>query len=365
MSPPLNSCVRPGLTQVGRVLTRWSLNRPWAVPAGSMHASCCQRCAHRTHGRWLHLGLRGQDHQLRGVIVQSGRTLSSTVLNNLASTWDSTIYPTMTTYYGKDYQDGRGLAPPDVDNNCQVQIIIYDIDGAYNTGGYFAPSFASSREAVFVDFADITLSWGRSILAHELEHLLHNALDPYENLWIDEGNADVAIYLCFGADSTLRGHVNAWTGARNNPCDGGTSVLLTTVQGISSPCTWLNTSAAALLFVNLFKTQRRADVGLRTSPFHPKQGKSVCWAAPWVKFSPISALPQPLIQTRASTVIPTLTSIRSARAGPSVRPAHRSEQRLVHAVVLNWKHTRRLGYSFVPVHTGKRLSSAAYPPANG
>ena len=146
-------------------------------------------------------------------IVQSGRTLSSTVLNNLASTWDSTIYPTMTTYYGKDYQDGRGLAPPDVDNNCQVQIIIYDIDGAYNTGGYFAPSFSSSREAVFVDFADITLSWGKSILAHELEHLLHNALDPYENLWIDEGNADVAIYLCFGADSTLTGHVNAWTGS--------------------------------------------------------------------------------------------------------------------------------------------------------
>ncbi len=146
-------------------------------------------------------------------IVQSGRTLSSTVLNNLASTWDSTIYPTMTTYYGKDYQDGRGLAPPDIDNNCQVQIVIYDIDGAYNTGGYFAPSFSSSREAVFVDYADITLSWGRSILAHELEHLLHNALDPYENLWIDEGNADVAIYLCFGADSTLTGHVNAWTGA--------------------------------------------------------------------------------------------------------------------------------------------------------
>lgn len=146
-------------------------------------------------------------------IVQSGRTLSSTVLNNLASTWDSTIYPTMTTYYGKDYFDGRGLAPPDVDNNCQVQIVIYDIDGAYNTGGYFAPSFSSSREAVFVDFADITLAWGKSILAHELEHLLHNALDPYENLWIDEGNADVAIYLCFGADSTLRGHVNAWTGS--------------------------------------------------------------------------------------------------------------------------------------------------------
>lgn len=144
-------------------------------------------------------------------LVQSGRTLSSTVLNNLASSWDQTIYPTMTTYYGKDYQDGRGLAPPDVDNNCQVQIIIYDIDGAYNIGGYFAPSMSNSREAVFVDYADITLSWGKSILAHELEHLLHNAQDPYENLWIDEGNADVAIYLCFGADSTLVSHLNQWT----------------------------------------------------------------------------------------------------------------------------------------------------------
>ena len=30
-------------------------------------------------------------------LVQSGRTLSSTVLNNLAQTWDQTIYPTMTT----------------------------------------------------------------------------------------------------------------------------------------------------------------------------------------------------------------------------------------------------------------------------
>ena len=146
-------------------------------------------------------------------LVQSGRTLSSTVLNNLASSWDSTIYPTMTTYYGKDYSDGRGLAPPDVDNNCQVQIVIYDIDGAFNIGGYFAPSLATSREALYVDYADITLSWGKSILAHEMEHLLHNAQDPYENLWIDEGNADVAIYLCFGADSTLVSHLNQWTSA--------------------------------------------------------------------------------------------------------------------------------------------------------
>ena len=65
-------------------------------------------------------------------MVQDGRTLSSTILNNWASTWDSTVYPTLMTYFGKDYFDGRGIAPPDVDNNCQIQVVIYAIDGAYN-----------------------------------------------------------------------------------------------------------------------------------------------------------------------------------------------------------------------------------------
>ncbi len=63
-------------------------------------------------------------------MVESGRTLSSTVLNNWASTWDSTVYPTLMTYFGKDYFDGRGIAAPDVDNNCQIEIVIYAIDGA-------------------------------------------------------------------------------------------------------------------------------------------------------------------------------------------------------------------------------------------
>ena len=146
-------------------------------------------------------------------MVQSGRTVSSTVLNNWASTWDSTVYPTLMTYFGKDYFDGRGIAAPDVDNNCQIEIVIYAIDGAYNVGGYFSPGMSSSREAIFIDIDDAPLAWSKVILAHELQHLMHNALDPYENLWIDEGAADMAAFLCFGGSSTLYGHVNAWTSA--------------------------------------------------------------------------------------------------------------------------------------------------------
>lgn len=146
-------------------------------------------------------------------IVQDGRTLSSTILNNWAQTWDQTIYPTVTTYFGKDYGDGNGPAPPDVDNNCQIEVAIIDIDGQYQTGGYFAPGLASYREIVFVDVADAPLSWSKVILAHEFQHLLHNAVDNAENIWIDEGNADMAAFLCFGASSTLTGHSNAWTSA--------------------------------------------------------------------------------------------------------------------------------------------------------
>ena len=144
-------------------------------------------------------------------MVQDGRSLSSTVLNNWASTWDSTVYPTLMTYFGKDYFDGRGISAPDVDDNCQIEVVIYAIDGAYNTGGYFSPGMSASREVVFIDIDDAPLAWSKVILAHELQHLLHNALDPYENIWIDEGAADMAAFLCFGGSSTLYGHVNAWT----------------------------------------------------------------------------------------------------------------------------------------------------------
>ncbi|MBC8437950.1 MAG: PKD domain-containing protein, partial [Euryarchaeota archaeon] len=133
-------------------------------------------------------------------LIEQGQSVSSSVLNNLASTWTTTIYPTNTQYFGSE---------PDVDNNCQVQIIIYNIDGSGNIGGYFSPSIAASREAIYVDVGD--LSWADTILSHEFEHLLHNSRDPFEYLWVDEGNADMAAYLNFGATSTIIGHANQWT----------------------------------------------------------------------------------------------------------------------------------------------------------
>jgi len=134
------------------------------------------------------------------IFVEDGIVIPSTTLNDLTSTWESTIYPTDTSYFGD---------PPDIDNNCQIEILIFDIDLGGGTGGYFDPNLASSREIIFIDSADLT--WRNTILSHEFEHLLHNARDPYEYLWIDEGAADMAAYLCFGVTDTLSQHANEWS----------------------------------------------------------------------------------------------------------------------------------------------------------
>lgn len=138
------------------------------------------------------------------IFVQNGQVIPATTLNDIASTFETTIFPIDTTYFG---------TPPDVDNNCQVEIVIIAMDGAGGTGGYFSPGIASSRESVFIDADD--MNWRNTILSHELEHLLHSARDPYEHLWIDEGAADMAAYLCFGVTSTLTGHANEWSANSN------------------------------------------------------------------------------------------------------------------------------------------------------
>ncbi len=134
------------------------------------------------------------------IFIEEGIVVSSIILSDIVSTWESIIFPTDVNYFGN---------PPDVDNNCQIEIVIYEIDGVGSTGGYFQPSISAIRESLFFDVDDINSR--NAILAHELEHLLHNARDPFEYLWIDEGAADMATYLCFGVTNTISSNVNQWS----------------------------------------------------------------------------------------------------------------------------------------------------------
>ena len=86
------------------------------------------------------------------IIVENGVNIPSTTINDIASTWDNSIYPTVTSYFGNT---------PDVDNNCQVEIVILSIDGPSNIGGYFS-RVLQFQEAIFVDSDD--LGWRNVIL---------------------------------------------------------------------------------------------------------------------------------------------------------------------------------------------------------
>jgi hypothetical protein len=107
-----------------------------------------------------------------------------------------------------------GLADPADPASDALVVLAYNIvDGAYYdceasqyTVGYFAPEFIDEdgMNVIVIDTenwdelvgntntTDLTIE---GVIAHELQHLLHNYSDPGELSWVDEGLADFAIFL--------------------------------------------------------------------------------------------------------------------------------------------------------------------------
>ena len=75
------------------------------------------------------------------IFVENGKIVSSTTLNDIVSTWESTIFPTNTYYFGE---------APDVDGNCQIEIVIYEIDGVGGTGVIFNQEYRLSERVYFL-----------------------------------------------------------------------------------------------------------------------------------------------------------------------------------------------------------------------
>ena len=134
------------------------------------------------------------------IFVEDGQIVSSTTINDIASTWESIIFPTNTNYFGE---------VPDVDLNCQVEIVIHSIDGSGGDNGGFEEGLSSLREVIFLDVDDLAAR--NQILSHELEHLIHFSKDQFEYLWIDEGAAEMAEFVNFGSNINLENNVNSWS----------------------------------------------------------------------------------------------------------------------------------------------------------
>ena len=75
------------------------------------------------------------------ILVEVGVSIPATTLNDISTTWDNTIQPTVTSYFG---------SIPDIDDTCTVELLILSIDGGGGIGGYFNPSMSYGREIIFM-----------------------------------------------------------------------------------------------------------------------------------------------------------------------------------------------------------------------
>ncbi|MCD4652319.1 hypothetical protein K8T06_00095 [bacterium] len=97
-----------------------------------------------------------------------------------------------------------GPAPDSLDNDPKIYILLLEIGGDIqgffdSTNQYPKSQHENSNEVemVYVDGTeDTTDNRCLAILSHEFTHMIHWNADPNENLWIDEGCASFAYFLC-------------------------------------------------------------------------------------------------------------------------------------------------------------------------
>lgn len=142
-------------------------------------------------------------------------TITMENLTYIVDQFDNIIYPTDTAFFGMPVE-----RPP---GNTKIDILIFNMrdESFYSpetvtwyTAGYFssAASLANNRNIIHIDTYEWPWRLGpdppitpgglyrpylvEGVIAHEFEHLIHFDRDFDEFLWVDEGCADFAGYLC-------------------------------------------------------------------------------------------------------------------------------------------------------------------------
>jgi hypothetical protein len=99
-------------------------------------------------------------------------------------------------------------APPDVDNDPRILIVLLDILDSQITGSTFIGYFDANnqtgqamREILYVDPLE-SVSNPPQTLAHEFQHMLHWYGDSDEDVWIDEMCSEYAELACGYKDTT-------------------------------------------------------------------------------------------------------------------------------------------------------------------
>jgi hypothetical protein len=136
--------------------------------------------------------------------VQDGTSYSQSFLDRIVADFESVVWPAVTGAFGEPRSPG-------VDGDPRITVLHADLRGA---GGYvsgadefprtIAPR-SNEREMIYLD-RSILGAPGlpyNDLAAHELQHLVHGALDGSEEAWVNEGLSQVASHLVGGGKEWL------------------------------------------------------------------------------------------------------------------------------------------------------------------
>ncbi len=133
------------------------------------------------------------------------------VFDDATATQPRGIYPILTDVFG---------APPDIDANGRIILLLLNIrdaseNGSTYTAGFFNPADqqrgvlrhpgarglairSNVADMLYIDTNPLPINTPHvhNVIAHELQHLIHWRHDRREAIWVDEGCADYASFLC-------------------------------------------------------------------------------------------------------------------------------------------------------------------------
>lgn len=129
--------------------------------------------------------------------VQDDISVAQDALEQSAAAFESRLYPAVRQYFGSEWTPG-------IDNDGRLTILHANFSGAT---GYFSSSdeyskqavpYSNQREMFYINPAQARPGSDayEGTLAHEFQHMVHWHADPNEDAWINEGDSELAMYLC-------------------------------------------------------------------------------------------------------------------------------------------------------------------------
>ena len=149
------------------------------------------------------------DQEWKNELSPEEQEKNETFLQSLGAEFDEKIYPGLTSVYGSEWRPG-------LDNDLRLTILFHPLQEG--SGGYFRPldeqeklqsPSSNEREMVYLNANYLPSNYVRSLLAHELTHLLtynqkNRKMRAVEEIWLNEARAEYTPTL-LGYDQIYEG----------------------------------------------------------------------------------------------------------------------------------------------------------------